>query len=455
MARAEGPCEVRYAWKFNDLKPRVYYAQGATAYYPARYIRDIANSLAEVIPTTSVRTRFTTSRLSPVDATQYLLLYDYSSFTSELTEIRYFLEALADFAKDTEVDVLDTHRGIVRCNLGDMISEYNQICNFDHPMDLGRIFEMSSSFVLPHTNAGLLGVYGNIVFSTSLHGLHLCQVCGSDQMCNCVGDDACAKGDLRELEDAITQISSFGSIHPDKFKIWREDSADVGENGWQFLKRPIDRLEGHIFVGNLVDLPNLFYICEITDGIHTVPEKEQGSGKRAFLSQTRSMLWSMHSMFPTLEDEEIRFALEYLRLGYRSFGFPFEGRLPGHSYRGVEDQAIPRLEVESIENDWLDWLWDNAEQRIGRLPMLLGCEDLLGNLESDGEFYSTSSRLLSLVEDLEYLERKPMWEDVVICQEYKDRFYKLVRGTADVVYRYRWVKPPPIWWESAVRTCVT
>jgi hypothetical protein len=41
----DGPCEVRFAWKFNDLKPRVYYGIGATAYANSKYIWSIFDSL--------------------------------------------------------------------------------------------------------------------------------------------------------------------------------------------------------------------------------------------------------------------------------------------------------------------------------------------------------------------------------------------------------------------------
>jgi hypothetical protein len=32
-----GPCEVRAAWKYNDLKPRIYYAIGASAYFSSKH----------------------------------------------------------------------------------------------------------------------------------------------------------------------------------------------------------------------------------------------------------------------------------------------------------------------------------------------------------------------------------------------------------------------------------
>jgi hypothetical protein len=43
-----GPCEMRYAWKFNDLKPRVYYSQGLSAYTSSRYVHDVFDSLQRV-----------------------------------------------------------------------------------------------------------------------------------------------------------------------------------------------------------------------------------------------------------------------------------------------------------------------------------------------------------------------------------------------------------------------
>jgi len=32
-----GDCEMRMVWKYNELKPRFYYCQGGTAYWPSRF----------------------------------------------------------------------------------------------------------------------------------------------------------------------------------------------------------------------------------------------------------------------------------------------------------------------------------------------------------------------------------------------------------------------------------
>jgi hypothetical protein len=47
-----GPCEVRYAWKYNDVKPRVYYAMGADAYEASRNASDIFDSLQRLFRNT-------------------------------------------------------------------------------------------------------------------------------------------------------------------------------------------------------------------------------------------------------------------------------------------------------------------------------------------------------------------------------------------------------------------
>jgi hypothetical protein len=49
----KGPCEVRYAWKYNDVKPRIYYAMGADAYFAGRYVDYLFDSMQRLYRNTN------------------------------------------------------------------------------------------------------------------------------------------------------------------------------------------------------------------------------------------------------------------------------------------------------------------------------------------------------------------------------------------------------------------
>lgn len=446
-----GPTEVRYAWKYNDLKPRVYYAQGATAWNDSRYIRNPMNSLAKAFACTNPNTRYNTNRLNPICDTDSFSIYDYVSFTTKLTEFRYFMEELAEFTRDVNVKVLDTYHGIIDKSLGDLFDSYNTSCNYYPEMDLSRILSMTEPHIVTCSTAGLLGIYGNIVGCTVLHGWHLIQVCGSPDLCNCVGDDAqmvLRKDDGFRMQDAQAAVEAFGDVSRDKWKIWDVDSPDDGVGGWHYVKRPIDRIEGHLFTGNLVDFPNLIYVLPITDSIHTVDSPE--NGRLSFLSQCRKLLGTLHRISDSLDEEEIEITLHYLEICYRILHLPLEGRLPGHSIPGVETQAIPKITRDSIGDDWFDVLWRDRAQSCGRLPRHGACSELGAPYAAGDTMFSSSDPILNLAEDMGFLSKRSLWEEVVIQNDLYDDFRSLSYGEVTIMYEYTWIYSPPHWWYDAV-----
>jgi hypothetical protein len=83
----DSPTEVKTAFKFHDIRPRVYYSRGPAQYYSSRYIQQFFNTLVDSFPVTHRYQRFlvTSIRLSIEDM---LFIYDYSSFTSTLHEMQ-------------------------------------------------------------------------------------------------------------------------------------------------------------------------------------------------------------------------------------------------------------------------------------------------------------------------------------------------------------------------------
>lgn len=122
-----GPVEVRTAWKYNDLKPRVYFAQGGDTFTTSRYIQHIFNLLVDCLEGTHRRNRFNpiTGILTEDDT---MIIYDYQSFTSLLDAIRDFLKELADFLGGVTVHLVGDKDGIQSIDLGDLMRRYTQDC---------------------------------------------------------------------------------------------------------------------------------------------------------------------------------------------------------------------------------------------------------------------------------------------------------------------------------------
>lgn len=95
-----GACEMRLAFKHNDVKPRIYYCMGTLGWKYSRYIHKIVDSIMKLFPHTSPATRFDVTRIEiDTENLSYVMIYDYSTFTSNLSELKYFLRSLADFCK--------------------------------------------------------------------------------------------------------------------------------------------------------------------------------------------------------------------------------------------------------------------------------------------------------------------------------------------------------------------
>lgn len=273
--QVHGRTEMRYAWKYNDLQPRVYYARGPNQYYTSRYIQEVFNVFVDAFPMTHRFTRFFTTSVqgSPLETAG---IYDYSSFTSLLNEIRNWTSALADFCHGTPVTIVDTSSGIVTLDLGDMVRDFNNACNLFPQFDvsgIAKVFDPDEEELIRTHTCGMLGVAGNISSCTLVHGLHLAVLLGSLEKSKVVGDDAfywklLSKAMRQELAQ---DLSSIGRISLPKMEFWPPPSGeDTEDRAWHYVKRPIERFEDHIITGKQVVWPSYMTLLGRTDSLHTV-----------------------------------------------------------------------------------------------------------------------------------------------------------------------------------------
>lgn len=96
-----GDCEMRTVWRFNELKPRFYYATGGRMYWKTRYMKRIAVVLMECIQSTQEKRRSHPEDIQySIEDEDYVMLWDYSAFTTSLSELKLFLYYIAKNMED-------------------------------------------------------------------------------------------------------------------------------------------------------------------------------------------------------------------------------------------------------------------------------------------------------------------------------------------------------------------
>lgn len=267
-----GPTEMKQAFAYNDLRPRIYFARGSTHHHRSKYIQDIFNRIIEAFQCIHKFERFHISRLR-MTKDQIFIVYDFSVFTTNLQSLSEFLHALGDFYKAVWITVIDTWEGPKRINLGDHLHDYAATCN-DFPSFETFYGSMDGEPITYESGAGLLGIPGNITSSTLWHAIVLMCIV-HDIMIKVVGDDAGAVlPEVERNEDAFLEaIKEFGDISKPKTEIWRyiDPLADIEKVIWQYVKRQIYRLENRICVGaDPMNFPNpSLFIPNFADKHHT------------------------------------------------------------------------------------------------------------------------------------------------------------------------------------------
>lgn len=264
--KISGPLEVREAWFFNDLKPRVYYCLGGDAFWAGLYIQDIANILIKILPSTHPHTRFDVTRIRNVSPHEILITYDYSCFTSSLGELKHFLFWLAEELRGVPVSALDLREGLRSVDLGVLLHEYNDLVNNHQMFSVERFFPaMDGVTVYRQGRNGSLGVKGNIALSTTLHGISLAAVTGSPDDDCCVGDDALANILYTTLDLFIQCTNHLGEINPSKFITISPptiEDPNPAAGQFKFLKRPLNLdYFGKPYLGTLDFFPSIAGKC--------------------------------------------------------------------------------------------------------------------------------------------------------------------------------------------------
>lgn len=443
----EGPCELRQAWKYNDLTPRTYFALGGTTFFASKYIREIANQLCNLFDPTGFKSRFSISRI-PVTTKGIVYTYDYSSFTSNFTELKYFLRELMEYMGDIDVPVIDSRIGPTSISFSSLMDNYINCTTHRPEFTINRYLNECYDSMI-HQKAGMLGVYGNIAFSTALHGLHACQLCGDLGECNCVGDDVLGEGPIDdEFYDAV---SSIGSINPSKVKTWDyrppEEEDGLDDRRWPYTKRPLERFGNRILLETAYFLPIFGAIIPLIDNARDITSEQITESHVRLLSvQACSLVRQLHAT--SLEDYDQYFLIvRYMRMLYLLTQVPSKGVYPWESYllngkETIRNLLLPALASFSPPYD----LWNNAEAAFTsntyRVPEIVyPDEEVLSRRRrlKDGPQVMFEGRLVSYGRKMGYLDVKPRYADRYFdsleeYSRYYDEMFERVRlRTYDVV----------------------
>jgi hypothetical protein len=302
--QVRGRAELRMAFKYNDLKPRLYYARGSDQHPSSRYIQEIANILIDSLPCTHRFSRFFLSSIQG-ESGETAFIYDYASFTSGMEELKSALESLSKLCDGIEIITVDTYRGLVSQDLGKLLREYNSQCNDFVPFDIRRVSGLSSEETEPYPRhtCGMLGIPGNISFCTLFHGIHLSVILGSLSKGKAVGDDAGGWNLIKKKENLIEMLSNLGSISAPKMNFWKPGGdPDKEDETWHYVKRPIDRYETRLVQGVQASWPAVPELLHLADGIHTTSSQRLTEHEK--MKKTASMLLSFVLQLQSFEPRE-------------------------------------------------------------------------------------------------------------------------------------------------------
>jgi len=395
-------------------------------------MKPMAVALMEAIPSTGVARRRDPSQVA-LDSQDYIVTWDFEAFTSSLSQLKFFLSAVAEGLRQRELpalSVFDYHKGIIELDPCDLLDEYNEICNINAPFSIHRLVDRyrledlgieRTSYA--QQNSGMLGVAGNIGFSTACHGMEICKICGEDK-CVCVGDDALVTTAISPDHQIIPMMQELGRIHPEKFSM-----LEPTEDGpIKFVKRALFRDLDSLYLDFLISLPISAYVDNIY-GSRTIPPNltSYQCAKMVGVS-VGQVLWDVRTHHLDLDSKDMEYLSLFLLTIYRSMKFPIRGALPGASILLDDSRAVIKFTIPSIhfasydprEMDWLEHLLDNSTQMFFSLPIL----DEFRTVpipDIGDELFAPSQKGWKVIEDCGYVSVEPLWEVVTVMNESNKR----------------------------------
>jgi len=430
-------------------------------YWPSRYTRQIAVCMMEVLPTSRVAKRSDPTLLSSdLEDDDYICVWDFETFTTDLAELKFFLYWTSRSIEDQNcegIKVLDYATGVEHLTLHEILDEYNDAVN---DSALYTMYRVADAFIdapndphlhLEQKNSGMLGVPGNIGFSTAQHAFHVSPATKEITSAVILGDDGLAVVSEDPALRFIPHLNIIGSAHPDKadnlppLTEWRAVT--------KFVKRRMTRTSYGLEIDRLEFFPNLAPVFGIQDDFHTVRDNTKAEIILKFISQVGAYLWSIFQ-YGYLDDNERTLIRMILCYCYKRLHLPFNGSLPGYCHEWIDGYmplCVPPLNYSYETEDWSEVVWERSTMRFMRLP-----------LEGDYGFHSfeyigqevvlSQSPLVQVLVDLDCLKREHLMTEMVeVAETNKRRFQSMFTRPSPKTYTYRYIDIPPSWFSDLIR----
>jgi hypothetical protein len=437
----DGPTEMRWTFKYTDLRPRCYYARGPSDYYASRYIQQVFNVLVDSLDSTHRHNRYYTENVrSSHDHT--LFIYDYSSFTSTFHEVNNFIAALSRYFTGFKITVFDTFEGYKSIDLGEYLDAYLKQCNTFVQFDVGKA-NVEKDYNGPHIvyhNTGMLGIPGNISSCTLAHGIHLSIILQSVFLSRCVGDDAIGASIKNFITEVFPKLQNIGTVSLPKCETWSVEDDDAnGENSekvWNYIKRPLCRIGGRPVQARHLSFPPLGILLNMTDEFHTTSPQPFESGSKEHYKKVSRMLTSLVIAYdPTFflqndEDENI------MRCFIKTIAYTLSdlaSKTRGRTTQGQHTQFFLRdmrvlSECRMGGKGWFEDYWYSLEEDFIELPVPF----TFSSLEADDtlqicvEYTVRPSKLWKTLREMQYCRYQQRKEKYPVNEETKslaERFF--------------------------------
>jgi len=333
-----GSCEVKQRWYTSGLVPRTYYAAGSDAYHKSKYLRDAFNRLCDLLPPTERFARVNTRRIVLSSPASHAIIYDLTSFTSNMHEQRHFLDRLSLYCRGRHVRIMDSIEGIIEVDLGVLIDQYNDL-NKNPTYSSSKL--LGKGLFLDHHIAGFLGVYGNLATCTFLHGAVMSCVVESFQQLGIAGDD----GIIDSYDDWMTffAIRLLGLMEESK------GYSTIDPGNQVYLKRPVRQFGARIYSESFALYSMLEHIFEEDDKRFFPAPRSKLERKKSLASSIVSYLRSLRPLL--LDRDRLTEVRKFLGMVYSRAQFPECGHVPYlHLDFGSHQKTLPSVLVPSLDS---------------------------------------------------------------------------------------------------------
>lgn len=433
----DSPCEIRQKWYQSGITPRTYFASGGTAYRTSKYLQEPASALTAELSTTHPISRLNPARIQLENSDHYLRIYDLTGFTSNHWECKRFLDRLSSWCDGTTVRVVDAVEGLVERDLGALLAEYNGTMNYQPGYSLERVADEFAEVLEYHNRAGFLGVYGNINFSTFVHGASLLMVLQRMDQANVAGDDAHFDAESGKEAESERIVDANGYVEPTK--VFRTD-----QEGAVCLKR------GVIQEGTRV-LPKVMLVFPSFSNIGQLFKYQAPQFPRSPLSKSEKLSLVGTELFRFFRgvhlsgvQQDLPQVIHLIQAIYETAHLPKQGCMPPWS-----DKLIPVCPTnpEDITNSsplsvllhhhFTDGVVLPKFQDIGEID-----DSLDPCLNVGGTWVGSSTKKLRYLEVLGYVVREEMSEVLWGVEAY-NRVVDVFAREGVKVYRYNVVRSIP------------